>query len=472
MTHYNDLFIGGEWVTANSSELIEVIDPSSEAVFATVPQGSALDADNAVRAARSAALEWSRCMPAERARFLQSVAVALESRREEFADTICHEMGVPRSLAHAMQVAGGIFNFSYAAKLLGRYEFETHDRGLVIREPFGVVAAITPWNYPLSQVTAKTAYALAAGCTVVLKPSEIAPVSAFLLADVIQSVGLPAGVFNLVSGTGIDVGEALVSHPAVDKISFTGSTRAGKRILELASQTIKSVSLELGGKSPNIVLDDADFSSAIPAGVAAAFVNSGQSCTALTRLLVPAARLDEVEELAVRAAESYKVGDPWAADTQIGPMVSASQRDRVRDFIIRGSAEGARLITGGSETPRGLDTGYYVRPTVFADVTSEMSIAREEIFGPVLVIQTYESEDEAVSLANESVYGLAAGVWGTADRAAQVARRLRAGMVYVNGASAVTGAPFGGYKHSGLGRENGVWGLESFLEVKAVHLPR
>jgi betaine-aldehyde dehydrogenase len=323
---------------------------------------------------------------------------------------------------------------------------------------------------PLNQIGAKVAYALAAGCTVVLKPSEVAPVNAFILADIIDAVGFPPGVFNLVTGLGPEVGEALAAHPDVDMVSFTGSTRAGRRVAELASHSIKRVALELGGKSPNVLLDDANFRVAVAAGVGAAYANSGQTCSALTRMLVPRSRLAEVEQLAREAAESYKVGDPFEEGTRLGPLISSVQRDRVRGYIQRGIDEGAVLVTGGPEPPDSLATGYFVKPTVFSNVTRDMTIAREEIFGPVLSIMPYDTEEEAIDIANDSVYGLAAGVWGGEERARLVARRLRAGQVRVNAGRYVGGAPFGGYKQSGLGREHGTYGLEEFLEVKALFI--
>jgi acyl-CoA reductase-like NAD-dependent aldehyde dehydrogenase len=338
-----------------------------------------------------------------------------------------------------------------------------------VREPVGVVGAITPWNYPLHQIAAKVAYALAAGCTVVLKPSEVAPLNAFVLAEIIDSVGLPAGVFNLVTGLGPVVGEALAVHPEVDMMSFTGSTAAGKRVSELASGTVKRVALELGGKSPNVILDDAPLDKAVPDALNKAFLNSGQTCSALTRLLVPRERLAEVEELAKTAAENFTVGDPREPTTQLGPLVSATQRERVRGYINKGVAEGAKLVTGGAEAPEGLETGFFVRPTVFSEVTPEMTIHREEIFGPVLSIEPYDDEDDAVRIANDTVYGLAGGVW-SADpaRAKRVARRIRAGQIEINGGAFNPNAPFGGFKQSGNGREYGTFGLEEFLEVKSL----
>ncbi|HZB71549.1 MAG TPA: aldehyde dehydrogenase family protein, partial [Acidimicrobiales bacterium] len=358
------------------------------------------------------------------------------------------------------------------AALINDVQFEEQvGNSLVVREPVGVVGAITPWNYPLHQVAAKVAPALAAGCTVVLKPSEVAPLNAFVLAEIIHDVGLPAGVFNLVTGTGDVVGEAMSAHPDIDMISFTGSTRAGKRITEVAAGTVKRVTLELGGKSPNVILDDADFERAVADGVGKAFLNSGQTCSALTRMLVPRSKLAEVEAIAKAAAESFTPGDPFGEDTRLGPLVSEAQRERVRGYIQKGQDEGARLVTGGAEAPEGLDKGYFVRPTVFSDVRTDMTIAQEEIFGPVLSILPYDDEEEAVRIANDTVYGLAGGVWsGDVERAKAVARRIRTGQVEVNGGSFNPMAPFGGYKQSGHGRELGKFGIEEYLETKSLQL--
>jgi acyl-CoA reductase-like NAD-dependent aldehyde dehydrogenase len=338
-----------------------------------------------------------------------------------------------------------------------------------VREPVGVVGAITPWNYPLYQVVLKVAPALAAGNTVVLKPSEVAPINAFILAEVIDAAGLPKGVFNLVTGVGPVVGEAIASHPMVDMVSFTGSTRAGKRVMELASQSVKRVSLELGGKSANIICEDADLETAVPTGVFACYLNSGQTCSALTRMLVPRSKLAEVEKLAGATAETFTTGDPFAETTRLGPLVSKVQHDRVRGYIQKGLEEGATLVTGGAEQPDGLDKGFYIRPTVFSNVRNDMTIAREEIFGPVLSIIPYDTEEEAIEIANDTPYGLAGGVWaGSKERAIEIAQRLRTGQVDVNGGSFNPLAPFGGYKQSGVGRELGKYGFEEFLEVKSI----
>jgi acyl-CoA reductase-like NAD-dependent aldehyde dehydrogenase len=358
------------------------------------------------------------------------------------------------------------------ADLIETYQFEQPlGSSLVVKEPVGVVGCITPWNYPLHQIVAKIAPALAAGCTVVVKPSEVAPLNAFILAEILDSAGLPPGVFNLVTGYGPEVGEALASHPLVDMISFTGSTRAGRRVSELASRTVKRVTLELGGKSPNVLLEDADFQRAVPDAVGQCYANSGQTCSALTRLIVPRSRLREVEELARQVAETYTLGDPFGENTRLGPVISETQRQRVTDYIRKGLEEGAKLVAGGPDRPDGFDKGYYVKPTVFSDVRSDMTIAQEEIFGPVLSILPYDTEEEAVGIANDSAYGLAGAVWaGDAERAKATARRLRTGQVAINGGAFNPFAPFGGYKQSGNGREHGTFGIEEFLEIKSLQL--
>ena len=468
MTDYTRFYIGGEWVQPATTGKLEVLDPASETVFATVPEGVPEDIDRAVAAARAAFPGWWDTPAAVRGELLGQVADLLEQRRDEVADALSHELGMPRSQSAAIQVGSGIGTFRMAASLAATYEFEQPGDSLVIREPIGVVGAITPWNYPLNQVGAKVAYALAAGCTVVLKPSEVTPVSVFLLAAAIDQVGLRPGVFNLVTGLGPVVGERLAGHPDVDMISFTGSTAAGKRVAAVAARSVKRVALELGGKSANVLLDDADFPAAVTAGVAACYLNAGQTCSALTRMIVPRSRLAEVEELARKEAGQYVVGDPFADGTRLGPVVSGAQRDRVRHYIQQGIDEGATLVTGGPDAPEGLDKGYFVQPTVFSDVTPAMTIAREEIFGPVLVIMPYDTEDEAVEIANSTPYGLSGGVSGSPERALRIARRLRTGQVRLNQARPVRSAPFGGYKESGNGREHGRFGLEEFLETKAV----
>jgi acyl-CoA reductase-like NAD-dependent aldehyde dehydrogenase len=449
-----------------------VVNSATEETIATVPGCTPVEVDKAVEAARGAFEGWAATPRAERAEALAAIAAGLGERSDELAATITQELGMPLKLTKMVQVGLGINHFAAMPKALDEVRWEEEvGNSRVLREPVGVVGAITPWNYPLNQIGAKVAPALAAGCTVVLKPSEIVPLNAFVLAEVIESVGLPPGVFNLVTGIGPVVGEAIAGHPGVDFVSFTGSTRAGRRVSELAAATVKPVAMELGGKSPNVLLDDADFARAVPDGVAKCFLNSGQTCSALTRMLVPRERLAEVEELAKGAAEAFTPGDPFEPGTRLGPLVSEIQRERVRDYIAKGEAEGAKLVTGGTDAPEGLDRGFFVRPTVFSEVTTEMTIGREEIFGPVLVIQPYEGEEDAVRIANATDYGLAGGVWaGDQDRAIAVARRLRTGQIEINGGAFNPAAPFGGYGQSGHGRENGRFGIEELLQTKSLQL--
>jgi aldehyde dehydrogenase (NAD+) len=472
MIERKQLYIGGRWVAPSSAETIEVTDSNTGDTFATVPAGTAADADAAVVAARAAFDGWSRTEPAKRAEFVQKIADGLKARTEELARTIATEVGMPIKLSTLVQVGGPVAAWGNYAKLAREFQFdEKVGHSVVAREPVGVVAAITPWNYPLNQITLKVAPALAAGCTVVLKPSEVAPINAFILADVIHEVGLPAGVFNLVTGFGPIVGEALSANPDVDMVSFTGSTRAGKRVSEVGSQTVKRIALELGGKSASVVLDDADFEKAVKSSVSNCYMNSGQTCAAWTRLLVPRARLDEARAIAKAAAESFTVGSAFADGVKLGPLVSAVQRERVLGYIRRGIEEGAELVTGGAEAPQGVGNGYFVKPTVFVVADSKATLAQEEVFGPVLAIIPYDTEDDAIRIANDSIYGLSGAVWaGTDERAMQVARRLRTGQVDLNGGRWNPLAPFGGYKQSGRGRENGVYGLEEFLEYKAMQL--
>jgi aldehyde dehydrogenase (NAD+) len=466
------IFIGGEWVAPAGDETIAVVNPATEEPLGSIPACGAEDVDRAVAAARAAFEAWAATPPAERGAHLAAVAAGLQERREEIAAAITAELGMPLKLCKAIQVGLPTGAFASMPDLIEEIAWEEEiGNSRVLREPVGVLGAITPWNYPLHQIAAKVAPALAAGCTVVLKPSEIVPLNAFLLAEVIEAAGLPAGVFNLVTGTGPLVGEAIAGHAGVDMVSFTGSTRAGRRVSELAAATVKPVAMELGGKSPNLLLDDADLGRAVPDGVAKCFLNSGQTCSALTRMLVPRARLAEAEELAVATAETFAPGDPFDPDTRLGPLVSARQRERVRDFIGRGKGEGARLLTGGAAPPEGLDRGFFVRPTVFSDVTAEMAIGQEEIFGPVLAIQPYEDDEDAVRIANSTAYGLAGGVWSAdPERAVAVARRVRAGQIEVNGGAFNPLAPFGGYGQSGHGRENGRFGIEELLQVKSLQL--
>ena len=467
------LFIGGRWVAPSGREMIDVHNAGTGEVMGRVPAGNAKDVDAAVAAARGALDRWSATSPGVRSELLEKISAGLKARADELAKTIAQEVGMPLKLAGRIQAGLPIANFANFAKLLKDFVFEERvGNSLVVREPVGVVAAITPWNYPLHQIALKVAPALAAGCTVVLKPSEVAPFNAFILAEAIEAAGLPQGVFNLVTGFGANAGEALVKHRDVDMISFTGSTRAGKRISELAAQSVKRVALELGGKSASVILDDADLATAVKGTVNGCYLNSGQTCTALTRMLVPDSLYQEAARIAAEVAKGFAVGDPLAETTRLGPLSSQAQLERVRGYIRKGLQEGAELLAGGAEPPEGVPPGgYYVKPTVFGRVSNDMTIAREEIFGPVLSIIPYQDEEDAVRIANDTVYGLAGAVWSRDDaRAQRVARRIRAGQVDVNGGAFNMNAPFGGFKQSGHGREAGVYGLEEFLEYKSLQL--
>jgi betaine-aldehyde dehydrogenase len=467
------LFIGGQWVAPSSKETLEVHNAGTGEVMGRVPAGTAKDIDAAVAAARAAFDSWSQLPAAERGAYLEKISAALKARTDELARTIAQEVGMPLKLAGRIQAGLPIANFSNYSKIVKDFAFEQRvGNSIVVREPVGVVGAITPWNYPLHQIALKVAPALAAGCTVVLKPSEVAPFNAFILADAAESAGLPKGVFNLVTGTGAAAGEALVKHAGVDMISFTGSTRAGKRISELAAQTVKRVALELGGKSASVILDDANLAIAVKSTVNGCYLNSGQTCTALTRMLVPESKYEEAAKIAAEVAKSFTVGDPLAETTKLGPLTSQAQLERVRSYIKKGVDEGAELVAGGAEPPESVPAGgYYVRPTVFGRVKNSMTIAQEEIFGPVLSIIPYKDEEDAIRIANDTPYGLAGAVWSKDDaRAQRVARRIRAGQVDVNGGAFNMNAPFGGFKQSGHGREAGVYGLEEFLEYKSLQL--
>jgi acyl-CoA reductase-like NAD-dependent aldehyde dehydrogenase len=472
MKVYDKLYINGAWVEPIGKGTIDATCASTEEVVTRIPEGVKEDAERAVAAARAAFDSWSQTPVAERAAYLEKIAAGMEARKKDVALAIATEVGMPLKMANAIQASLPIGAAKTYAELLKTYQFEeTVGNSLIVREAIGVVAAITPWNFPINQIMLKVAPALAAGCTVVLKPSEVAPTTAFILAEVLHEIGLPAGVFNLVTGYGPVVGEVLASHPEVDMVSFTGSTRAGRRVAEVAAQTVKRVALELGGKSPHVICEDADLEKAVKAGVNECYLNSGQACIAPTRMLAPKAKYEEVVQLAKAAAESFTVGDPINGDVKLGPVISAVQRDRIVGFIKKGIEEGARLVTGGPEKPAGLDKGFYVKPTVFADVDNDMTIAREEIFGPVLTIIPYENEEDAIRIANDTIYGLGGNVWaGTKEHGIEVAKKIRTGQISVNGGRYNPLAPFGGYKQSGLGREAGKFGLEEFLEVKSLQL--
>jgi betaine-aldehyde dehydrogenase len=467
------IYIDGAWVAPSSpSVLLDVTDSGSEEVIARVVAAGEGDVDRAVQAARRALESWSARPVAERADLLDKLQAGLTRRAEEIARAISAEVGMPLRQAQMIQAGYPAMLAGFSAAEVRKYAFEEQvGNSLVVREPVGVVGCITPWNYPLLQAMQKVAPALAAGCTVVLKPSEVAPLSAFILAEVAHEIGLPKGVFNLVSGDGPTVGEALAAHPLVDMVSFTGSTRAGKRVSELAARTVKRVALELGGKSVNLILPDADMEQAVSAGLRNCFLNSGQTCIAQTRMLVHRSQHDRAVQLAKDKAEALRVGDPRDEATRLGPLSSAVQRERVRGYIRKGVEEGATLVTGGAEQPEGLPVGYYVKPTIFANVRNDMTIAQEEIFGPVLSILPYDDEEEAVRIANDTIYGLSGAVWaGDVEHAKRVARRLRTGQVIVNGGRGDPRAPFGGFKQSGIGRESGKYGLEEFLELKSMQL--
>ncbi|MEZ5217024.1 MAG: aldehyde dehydrogenase family protein [Ilumatobacteraceae bacterium] len=475
MSNYEQIYVDGAWVSSTGSDRIDVIDSVTEEVMGTIVAGTAEDVDRAVRAAAAAFATWSSTSVEERAKYMTRIGEGLAARMDEVASMISRETGMVKMLSQIIQVGLPMNSFNAAAEVARTYTFEEMSgSSLIVREPIGVVGCITPWNYPLHQIAAKVAYAMAAGCTVVLKPSEVAPLDAFVLAEIIHDVGLPAGVFNLVPGTGPVVGEAIAAHPLVDMVSFTGSTRAGRRVTQVASETVKKVALELGGKSANIIgddLDEATFAKAVADGIGKAFINSGQTCSALTRMLVPRSRLAEAEAVATATAEAFTVGSPFEDGAKLGPLASAAQRDRVQNYIQVGIDEGAKVLIGGTGAPEGRDAGFFVRPTVFSEVRNDMRIAQEEIFGPVLSMVPYEDLDDAVRIANDSDYGLSGGVWlADKDAAIALARRIRTGQIAVNGGKFDANAPFGGYKQSGVGREYGKFGFEEFLEVKALQL--
>jgi len=470
MTDTRKFFINGAWVDPVSPAEIEVIDPATETAYAVISAGSAADVERAVAAARAAFPAWSATPPAERIALLKRVLEVYKARYEDMAQAISHEMGAPITWAREAQAYAGQGHLEATIAAAETFAWE-ESRGTtqILREGIGVCALITPWNWPMNQIVCKVAPAIVAGCTVVLKPSEIAPMSGLLFAEIMAAAGTPKGVFNLVNGTGPDVGQVMAAHPEVDMVSFTGSTRAGIIVARTAAETVKRVAQELGGKSPNLVLPDADLEKAVREGTIGVMNNTGQSCDAPTRMLVPRARHAEALAIAKAAAESVVIGDPRDEATTMGPLVSALQFDKVQRLIEAGIAEGATLVTGGPGKPEGRNTGYFVRPTVFGDVTNDMTIAREEIFGPVLSILPYDTVEEAIAIANDTVYGLAAYIQsGSLETARTVARQLRAGSVYVNGPAWDLFAPFGGYKQSGNGREYADWGIHDFTEVKGV----
>jgi aldehyde dehydrogenase (NAD+) len=466
----DSIYIDGQWVSSTGTETIDVENPATEEIIGRVPSGTPADVDRAVAAAKAAFETWAMTTPEGRGKYLTRLQEALTSRMQIVAETISAELGSPAKMAQLVQAGLPIMDIATAASQIPEFHWEEQvGNSTIVYEPIGVVGAITPWNYPLHQVTAKVGYALAAGCTVVLKPSEVAPLCSYLFFDAIHEVGIPAGVVNLVPGYGPIVGEAIAAHPDVDMVSFTGSTRAGTRVAELGAATVKKVALELGGKSANVILPDADLEKAVKAGVANAYANSGQTCSAWTRMLVHESQYDRAVELAAATAQTFTTGDPSDPSTRLGPLVSGVQRERVTSYIEKGIAEGARLVTGGTEPVH--EKGHYVAPTVFADVTPDMTIAQEEIFGPVLSILKYSTEDEALEIANNSLYGLAGGVWsGDEEKAKRFARRMRTGQVDINGGAFNPAAPFGGYKRSGVGRELGRLGMEEFLQPKSLQL--
>lgn len=472
----DNFYINGAWVPSGGTTTMEVVDSATEEVIATVPAGTAADVDAAVAAATAAFATWSSTPVDIRAKYLRDIGANLAVRFDEIADTISAEVGSPKSFAQMVQAGLSLGEWESFASLVENYEWEEQvGNSLVVREPIGVVGAITPWNYPLYLIICKVVPALAAGCTVVLKPSEVTPLNAYLLTEVIHEVGLPAGVFNMVVGTGPEVGAAISSHPDIDMVSFTGSGRAGAEVQRAAAATVKRVGLELGGKSANIILDDADPAAIAMGAVFSCFINSGQTCSALTRVLVPESRKDEYVDAILAEAAQCRLVDPKADEPDLfhsfGPLSSKAHQERVRDYIRKGIDEGATLAMGGPEQPEDMEKGFYVKPTVFTDVTPDMTIAQEEIFGPVMSIITYRDEDEAVEIANGTIYGLAGGVQSAdPERAKAVARRLRTGQIDINGAAFNTAAPFGGYKQSGNTRERGRWGLEEFLETKSIQL--
>ena len=464
-------YIDGQWVDPVEPKTLDVINPATEEVGGRISLGSPADVDLAVAAAKRAESSFAATSRQERLELLEAVLAEFTHRYTDIAKAVMEEMGAPWQLAKGAQAGSGTQHLKATIRTLKNFEFEERNRStLIVKEPIGVAALITPWNWPVNQVVVKVAPALAAGCTMVLKPSEVAPFDAMIFAEALDAAGVPAGVFNLVNGDGPGVGTSLSQHPDVAMVSFTGSTRAGVAIAQNAAPTIKRVAQELGGKSANIILDDADFENAVTSGAEECFDNTGQSCNAPTRMLVPRERMQEAARIAADVAESTRVGDPTAEATDVGPLVSELQWNKVQALIQKGIDEGATLAAGGPGRPDGIDKGYFAKPTVFADVTNEMTIAREEIFGPVLSIIPFDTDDDAVRIANDTPYGLSGYVSsGDHDRARRVASRMRTGMVHINGADLDSMAPFGGYKQSGNGREWGPHGIEEFLEVKSIY---
>ncbi len=470
MSHEKQFYIDGQWVDPIKPRLLDVIDPSTEEAYTQISIGSAADVDKAVAAAQKALISFGRSTRQERIDLLQSILVEYNKRRNDVGDAISREMGAPLQFAREIQAGRGTAHLERMIEVLKTYPFETVEgTTLIAREPIGVCGLITPWNWPVNQIACKVVPAIAAGCTMILKPSEEAPIDAVIWSEIMHAAGTPRGVYNMIQGTGAEVGEAMSSHPGIDMMSFTGSTRAGIRVAQAAATTVKRVAQELGGKSANILLPDVDFQTAVTKGINSMMVNSGQSCTAPSRMFVPAAKQDEVKAIAKAAAERFVVGDPKNEKTRLGPVVNEAQFNKIQGLIQKGIDEGAELVTGGVGRPENLNRGYYVRPTVFANVTNDMTIAREEIFGPVIVILPYKDEAEVIQQANDTVYGLAAYVQSSdIEHARRVASQMRAGNVHINYPMGDTAAPFGGYKQSGNGREYGKWGMEEFLETKAV----
>ncbi|MFT6433308.1 MAG: aldehyde dehydrogenase (NAD+) [Candidatus Azotimanducaceae bacterium] len=473
MQEHLKFYIDGEWVSPVTPATLDVINPTSEESFARISMGSAADVDKAVAAAKAAFESYSKTTVQERIELLGAILGEYAKRYDEIAAAISTEMGAPIWLSKAAQAATGQAHFATALEILKNFAWEEKKGAYLLRkEPVGVCGLITPWNWPINQISCKVAPALAAGCTMVLKPSEVAPVNAIILAEILDAAGVPNGVFNLVNGDGPGVGSVMSAHPDIHMMSFTGSTRAGILVAKAAADTVKRVAQELGGKSANIILEDADLQKAVAGGVSQVMTNSGQSCNAPTRMLVPKARHDEALQIAKAAADNIKPGDPFTDGTVIGPVVSEVQFEKIQALIQKGIDEGATLVAGGTGRPDGLNAGYFVKPTIFGNVNNDMTIAREEIFGPVLTILPYETEAQAIDIANDTPYGLSGYVQsGSVDHAVEVAAQIRTGNVHINGSGPDFGAPFGGYKQSGNGREWGVLGFEEFLETKAVFIP-